>query len=96
MGFGYSGQILMKLLSLFESPEVQNYLKKFSVKDIKEPILPMAAYSWIDKLQRCWVHLLCEVDHFIDALDLAMLMSMRTFISSTGNLQGQKQSILFL
>jgi transposase len=24
------------------------------------------AYSWIDKLQRCWAHLLREVDHFID------------------------------
>ncbi|TAN37247.1 MAG: hypothetical protein EPN24_06365 [Candidatus Methanoperedens sp.] len=25
------------------------------------------AYSWIDKLQRCWAHLLREVDNFIDA-----------------------------
>ncbi len=25
------------------------------------------AYSWIDKLQRCWAHLLREVDHFIDS-----------------------------
>lgn len=24
------------------------------------------AYSWMDKLQRCWAHLLREVDHFID------------------------------
>jgi hypothetical protein len=24
------------------------------------------AYSWIDKLQRCWAHLLREVDHFIE------------------------------
>lgn len=24
------------------------------------------AYSWIDKLQRCWAHLLREVDHFKD------------------------------
>jgi len=24
------------------------------------------AYGWIDKLQRCWAHLLREVDHFID------------------------------
>ncbi len=24
------------------------------------------AYSWSDKLQRCWAHLLREVDHFID------------------------------
>jgi len=24
------------------------------------------AYSWIDKLQRCWAHLLREVDHSID------------------------------
>jgi hypothetical protein len=30
-GSGYSGQIPMKHSSLFENPEVQKYLKKFSV-----------------------------------------------------------------